>query len=182
MLKDNTIMKMETDRIILRRWQEEDADALYRYASDTEVGPRAGWPPHQSIESSRSIIRNLFTNDRTWAVVWKATLEPIGSIGYLLAPDSHIPLGDKEAEVGYWIGRPYWNKGICTEALRLLVDYCSHTMGFKTLWGTHFTDNRASGRVMEKCDFSDTGRTQHCSDLYGGNIKPVRVLKLSINS
>ena len=35
---------------------------------------------------------------------------------------------------------------------------------------------------MEKCDFSDTGRTQHCSDLYGGNIKPVRVLKLSINS
>ena len=115
-------------------------------------------------------------------MVWKATHEPIGCIGYLLAPDSHIPLGDKEAEVGYWIGRPYWNKGICTEALRLLVDYCSHTMGFKTLWGTHFTDNRASGRVMEKCDFSDTGRTQHCSDLYGGNIKPVRVLKLSINS
>ena len=76
-------MEMETDRIILRRWQEEDADALYRYASDAEVGPRAGWPPHQSIESSRSIIRNLFTNDRTWAVVWKATHEPIGCIGYL---------------------------------------------------------------------------------------------------
>ena len=51
---------METERILLRRWGDEDADALYKYASDPEVGPRAGWPPHKSVEESLEIIRTLF--------------------------------------------------------------------------------------------------------------------------
>lgn len=59
---------METKRLILRPWQESDAEALFRYASDPDVGPRAGWPPHKDVEESRSVIRHIFTNDRTWAI------------------------------------------------------------------------------------------------------------------
>ena len=69
---------MESARIMLRPWRESDARALFRYAGDPEVGPRAGWPPHQTEEESLDVIRTVFSNDTTWAIVWKAT----GAIGY----------------------------------------------------------------------------------------------------
>ena len=47
---------METERILLRHWQESDAEALFKYASDPNVGPRAGWPAHKSVEESREKI------------------------------------------------------------------------------------------------------------------------------
>ena len=64
---------METERILLRPWQESDAEALYKYASDPDIGPRAGWPAHKSVEESRKIIRTFFHNDTTWAIVLKET-------------------------------------------------------------------------------------------------------------
>lgn len=73
---------METATILLRRWRETDAEALYKYASDPEVGPRAGWPAHRSVEESLEIIRSVFTNDSTWAIVLRETGEAIGCIGY----------------------------------------------------------------------------------------------------
>ena len=69
---------METERLLLRPWREEDAPALFKYASDPEVGPRAGWPPHKSVEESLEIIRTLFSGDHMWAIEWKETGEPIG--------------------------------------------------------------------------------------------------------
>ena len=48
---------METERLILRRWEDSDAEDLFKYASDPDVGPIAGWPPHQSIEESHSGVR-----------------------------------------------------------------------------------------------------------------------------
>ena len=58
-------MIMQTDRIILRRWHEKDAAILYKYASDPDVGPRAGWPAHKSVEESREVIDRYFSNDAT---------------------------------------------------------------------------------------------------------------------
>ena len=55
----------ETDRILLRPWRESDAEALFKYASDPEVGPRAGWPPHKSVEESLEIIRTIFSGEGT---------------------------------------------------------------------------------------------------------------------
>ena len=72
---------METERLLLRPWQESDAETLFKYASDPEVGPRAGWPPHQSVEESREIIRTVFNTEGMWAVTWKETDEPIGDQG-----------------------------------------------------------------------------------------------------
>ena len=126
---------MQTERIILRPWQESDAEALYKYASNPEVGPRAGWPPHKSVEESREIIRTIFSGEGMWAVVLKKTNEPIGCAGYLTSDHSNLKIAADECEVGYWIGQPYWNQGICTEAMKLVVDYCVNVKGFKTLWG-----------------------------------------------
>ena len=80
--------------------------------------------------------------------------------------------------MGYWIARHYWGRGICTEALGLVVDYCLKVKGFSVLWGSYFPENPASGRVMEKCGFTDTGREVHCPNLDVGSNRPVRVMRL----
>ena len=169
---------METERILLRSWRDSDAEILYKYASSPEVGPRAGWPPHKSIEESLEIIRTIFNNDHTWAIELKENNEIIGCIGYYTCSESNINIGANDVEAGYWIAQPYWNRGICTEALRLLIDYCFCKKGFQTIWSDFFVDNPASGRVMEKCGFLDTGEINYCSRLQLGSNRPVKVMKL----
>ena len=168
---------METERILLRYWQKSDAEALFKYASNPDVGPRAGWPTHKSVEESREIIRTFFHNETTWAIVLKETGEAIGCIGYYTHETSNIPIGENDCEVGYWVGKPFWNQGICTEALKLMLDYCINEKHFENIWADHFTGNPASGRVMEKCGFSDTGMLNRCSQLVGGDKEMVKVFK-----
>ena len=173
---------METERILLRPWRESDAEALFKYASDPEVGPRAGWPPHKNVEESLGIIRTVFGSETMWAVELKETSEAIGCVGYLPASASNLKIENDQCEVGYWIAKPYWGKGICTEAMRLVVDYCFHVKGFTVLWGDYFPENPASGRVMEKCGFVDTGEETVCPNLSVGADRPVRVMKLVKNN
>ncbi|MBR5654711.1 MAG: GNAT family N-acetyltransferase [Prevotella sp.] len=169
---------METERIILRPWRELDAESLFKYASDPELGPRAGWLPHKSVEESREIIRTVFSTEGMWAVELRETHEAIGCVGYLPSSSSNLAIEENQCEVGYWIARPYWGMGICTEALGLVVDYCLEVKGFSVLWGSYFPENPASGRVMEKCGFTDTGREVLCPNLDVGSNRPVRVMRL----
>lgn len=172
-------MDILTPRLILRPWKEEDAPALFRYASDPEVGPRAGWNPHRSLGESLFVIRELFSDDRTWAVeLREETSGPVGCIGFLTSGHGNIPLGPEDVEVGYWVARPYWNRGICTEALGAVVDHCLRTVGYRTVWGDCFLENAASRRVMEKCGFLDTGKVEFLLTPGGGYGMPVRVMRL----
>ena len=161
---------METERILLRRWQDSDAETLFKYASDPDVGPRAGWPPHKSVEESLEIIRTVFNAEGMWAVILKESNEAIGCVGYLPSSASNLKIAEDHAEVGYWI--------ICTEALQMVIDYCFNEKGFTTLWGDYFPSNPASGRVMEKCGFVDTGEETLCPNLEVGSDCPVKVMKL----
>lgn len=172
------LILMETKRLRFRLWADTDAEALYKYASDPDVGPRAGWPPHQSIQESLKVIRDYFSNGHTWALELKKTGEAIGCMGYYAYGESNIPIGLNDAELGYWIAKPYWNKGLCTEALKAMVNYCFNTKGFHTLWCDFFVDNPASGKVMKKCGFKDTGEVNYCSHLYKGDERPVKIMRL----
>lgn len=169
---------METSRLILRPWRESDAEALFKYASDPDVGPRAGWPPHQSVEESLTIIRDVFSGEGMWAVELKETAEAIGCVGYLPASSSNLEIDEDQCEIGYWIAKPYWNKGICSEALSAVIDYCFNVKGYSVIWGDYFPENPASGKVMEKCGFVDTGKEVLCPNLEVGSDKPVRVMRL----
>ena len=64
-------MTLETERLILRRWEEADAEALYAYARDPDVGPIAGWPAHTSVEESRGVIKNVLNGKECYAVCIK---------------------------------------------------------------------------------------------------------------
>ena len=173
---------METDRIILRPWHESDAETLFKWASDPDVGTRAGWPPHKSVEESLEIIRTLFNNDTTWAIVLKESGEAIGAMGYGPSCDCDLPAREGEPLIGYWVGKPYWSQGICTEALKLMIEHIKETTDIKSLISGHFIDNPASGRVMEKCGFTATGETCIDPTQYQGANRPIRVLRLILIS
>ena len=172
---------METDRIILRPWRDSDAEVLYKWASDPDVGPRAGWAPHKSVEESLEIIRTVFIDAfHTWAIELKATGEAIGAMGYGPSCECDLPAREGEPLIGYWVAKPFWNQGICTEALRLMLDHIRETTDIKSLISGHFVDNPASGRVMEKCGFVPTGETCIDANQYQGANRPIRVLRLEI--
>ena len=171
---------MENKRLLLRPWRESDAEVLFTLASNPDVGPRAGWPPHKSVEESREIIRTIFNNDSTWAVVLKETGEVVGAIGYGPSCDCNLPAREGEPLTGYWVGKPYWNQGICTEALRLMLEHIAKTTNIPSLISGHFIDNPASGRVMEKCGFTATGETCIDPNQYQGDNRPIRVLRLEL--
>ena len=144
---------LETKRLILRPWKEEDAEDLFKYASHPDVGPIAGWPVHKSVEDSLFVIQNVFNKPYTYAVVLKETNRPVGSIGLMIGQDSNIKLPDDEGEIGFWIGVPYWGQGLIPEATKELIRFAFEKLKLKKLWCGHFDGNHNSQRVQEKCGF-----------------------------
>ena len=140
---------IETPRLILRPWREADAADLYRYASDPQVGPAAGWPAHTSVEDSRNVLRTILMKPNTWAVTLRGSGEPVGSIGYFPGDCS---LADKQPEIGYWLARPFWGNGYIPEAVRALIALCFER-GAAAVWCAHADFNDKSRRVIEKCGF-----------------------------
>ncbi len=146
-------MVLETKRLILRPWTENDAQELYRYAKDPAVGPAAGWPVHTSVENSREIIRDVLSTPETYAVVLKETGLPVGSIGIIAPQTSHTDIKPDEREIGYWIGVPYWGQGLIPEAVRKVQRRCFEELGCSALWCGYYEGNLKSKRVQEKCGF-----------------------------
>ena len=142
-----------TERLILRPWQETDAEALYKYAQDPRVGPIAGWPVHKSVEDSRQIIRDILSAEETYAVVLKDTEAPVGSIGLLIGKKSNIEIPENEGEIGYWIGVPYWGQGLIPEAVNEIIRHGFEDLGLEKLWCGYFDGNEKSHRVQVKCGF-----------------------------
>ena len=133
---------METKRLILRRWNENDAEALYKYAQNPNIGPIAGWPPHTSVEDSKNVIRNILSAPETYAVVLKETQEPIGSVGIMFGDSVHsADMQEGDAEIGYWIVVPYWGKGLIPEAVHRLLEHCFEDLGIKRVWCGYYDGN-----------------------------------------
>ena len=146
-------MTLETDRLILRPWKEDDAEYLYEYASHPDVGPIAGWPVHISVEDSRGVIRDVLSAPNTYAIVLKETGHPVGSIGLMIGEASNLKVPDNEGEIGYWIGVPYWGQGLVPEAVREIMRYGFEDKQLDKLWCGYFDGNTKSKRVQEKCGF-----------------------------
>lgn len=142
-------MTFETERLILRPWREEDAEALYKYASDPDIGPPAGWRAHESAEDSLNILKTVLMNGTTWAVCVKNSDEPVGSIGYFPCA---VPEAEKRPEIGYWIAKPFWGRGYIPEAVRFLTEWLFEN-GAEGVWCGHYEGNEKSRRVIEKCGF-----------------------------
>ena len=145
---------LETQRTILRPFEETDAADLYAYAKDPRVGPVAGWKPHGSVEESLEIIRSVFAAPHTFAVVDKASGAVVGSAGFVTP---HKP-GDaahqgRSMELGYALSPAYWGRGVMPEVVWALLRYGFETVGLDEIWCTHYQENHRSRRVIEKSGF-----------------------------
>ena len=142
---------LQSDRLILRRLRAEDADDIVRLlAADREAIQMMAHMPYPCTGAAAREWIALRTQPGTtaFAITQRADGAFLGAIGFTGLPE--MP------SVGYWVGRPYWNRGYATEALRLVIEY-ARGRGVKGLQAETFPENPASGRVLSKCGFRDRG-------------------------
>ena len=152
-------MILKTDRLILRPWEEEDAEECYKYAKDPRVEPAAGWPVHTDIENTRQVIREILMVPETYAIVLKETGLPVGSIS--LHFHSDLAQKDDECELGYWIGVPCWGQGLVPEAARELLRHAFEDLEMARVWCGYYEGNEKSKRVQEKLGFKYQRTTEN---------------------
>lgn len=146
-------MELYTHRLILRPWDLNDAENLYEYAKNPNVGPVAGWPIHTSVENSQEIIKTVFAEEETYAVCLRTDNLAIGCAAITVGARSNMKLPDDEGEIGYWIGEPFWGQGLIPEACMELIRRGFEDLKLKRLWCGYFEGNEKSRRVQEKCGF-----------------------------
>lgn len=153
-------MRLETERLILRRWEEGDAQDMYTYAKDPDIGPIAGWPAHQSVEESRNIIKNVFTGEEAYAICLKKDGRAIGAIELKLNGHTDMTERDDECELGYWLGKPFWGQGIMPEAVSEMLRHAFEDIGMTKVWVGYYEGNTKSKRVQEKAGFRYQWRSE----------------------
>ena len=147
------MIRLETDRLILRKWTEADAASLFEYAKDPDVGPIAGWPPHKSVEESLDVIRNVLNGEECYAICEKGSNRAIGAIELMLKGHTNRLKRDDECELGYWLGKPFWGRGYMPEAARELIRRGFEDIGMNTIWCGYYEGNQKSKSVQEKVGF-----------------------------
>lgn len=148
---------IDTPRLTLRKMRMSDAPDVYRYAKDPEVARHVLWEAHQSLWETRAYIRYLLWQYRSglpgsWAIELKETGKVVGTIGYM-----SYNADNATVEVGYSLAREQWGKGLMTEALTAVIAETFRALDMHRIEAMHFTDNPASGRVMEKCGMRHEG-------------------------
>lgn len=144
--------RIETARLILRPFALEDAEAMYHnWASDPEVTKFLSWPAYRSVDTAHEIL-GIWTkqySDNTfyqWAIELKEIGQPIGSIS-VVNHDDRVDM----AEIGFCIGKPWWGRGIMTEAMKAVMAYLFEEVGAQRIEAGHDPNNPASGAVQRKC-------------------------------
>lgn len=144
---------IETERLVLRKWKETDAESLFEYAKDPDVGPVAGWPPHRSAEESLDVIRNVLNGAECYAICEKGSDRAIGAIELILNGHTDKTKRDDECELGYWLGKPFWGRGYMPEAARAILRRGFEELGMNIIWCGYYEGNQKSKRVQEKLGF-----------------------------
>lgn len=151
--------RIETERLILRRFTLEDADKMYHnWASDPEVTRFLMWPTHSDVEATREVLTEWIAayenpDKYEWCIAKKENDEPVGSIGVV-----HCNEKVSSMEVGYCISKSCWHQGITSEALAAVMEYLLEEVGANRIESRHDPRNPHSGAVMKKCGMKYEGK------------------------
>lgn len=153
----NGPQRLVTQRLVLRAFTPEDAPAIQHYAGDWEVAQMLSRMPYpyQDGMALEWIARHSDMRAENREFPFAVTLEGklIGCVGATLHADGKV-------EIGYWIGKPWWNCGYATEAARAAIGFAFGHFAVDQLVAGHFADNHASGTVLTKLGFRYTGEEQ----------------------
>lgn len=144
-------MILKTQNLLLRPWRESDAECLYHFANNPNVGPIAGWPPHKSVDDSLNIIKTVFSKRETYAIVMNNI--PIGCVGLLFHPDTNHWWGEGACELGYWIAEEFWGNGYVVEASKAIIKRAFDDLNVTQIYASYRIENSQSKRVLEKLGF-----------------------------
>ena len=156
MLDHQGTKKIETQRLLLRKYCESDAADIFKnYASDEEVTRFLPWEPYENVEDVKLFISSQLANDSIRAYNWVISYggEVTGSISVTSLNEQN-----ESCEIGYCLGRAFWNQGILSEALAAVVAFLFGEVSFHRVMAKHDVENPASGRVMQKCGMVYEGR------------------------
>lgn len=159
------VPRLETARLVLDAPGASDIPRLVTLANDIEVARLLARMPHPYGEDdAQYFLETVVREEMVWAVRLKSEDRLAGIVG--LAPGK----GGGPPELGYWYGRPYWDRGLATEAGRAVVDHALDAMGLAALHAGYFEANAASGRVLRRLGFEEIGRGDKPSRLLGRDL------------
>ena len=147
---------IETERLLLREFEQHDLCDLYEYASVEGVGEMAGWKHHETIEKTQEILNNFIKENKTFAIILKENNKVIGSLGIEKYGMEHALTefdGYLGRELGFVLGKNYWGKGLMPEAVSAVIRYLFDDLHFDFLLCGYYDFNKQSKRVQEKCGF-----------------------------
>jgi putative acetyltransferase len=158
---------IETRRLILRDFTLDDLVAFNHYATNPDVGPNAGWKPHENLEESQKILEMFIREQEVWAIENKETKELMGSIGLHHDGTRALPTC---RSIGYVLSKDFWGHGFATEATQAILNYAFEDAGLTLVTISHYPYNKRSERVIEKCGFHYEGTLRGASKLYDQTI------------
>ena len=147
---------LETQRLILREFKENDLTDFYEYASVDGVGEMAGWSHHENIETTKEILNSFIKDNKVFAIVYKENNKVIGSLGV-----EKYGMEDKldefknlyGREIGYVLSKDYWGKGLMKEAVKCVINYLFNECNLDFIICGYYLFNNQSKKVQEKCGF-----------------------------
>ncbi len=149
-------MRLQLDGCEVRSWRLEDARGIARLADNFKIwiNLRDAFPrPYRLADAEAFIAASLAQRPETrFAIV--ADGEAVGSIGYALRGD----VERVSAEIGYWLGEPYWGRGVTTQVLRAVTRHAVTAHGLTRVFALPYEWNLASARVLEKAGYVLEGR------------------------
>lgn len=161
--------RLETERLWLRPLQKEDLQDFNEYSKTANVGPNAGWKPHESMEESEKILDSMINGeDEVRALVYKKNNKMIGTVG--IHNDKSRPDVPNCKMLGYVLAEPYWGKGLMTEAVMAVIPYAFEELKLNIFTVWHYTFNQKSARVIEKCGFRYEGTLRQSSVIFDGSV------------
>ena len=159
---------LDTERLLLRPFEEKDAEAFFACCQNPNLGNNAGWPPHRTLEESRRILHSTFINQEgIWAMILKETQQLIGSVGIIPDPKRENP---QVRMLGYWLDETYWGKGYMTESVQGVLKYGFEKLKLSLITATCYPHNKRSQKVLKKNGFIYEGTLHQAELTYNGNI------------
>lgn len=154
---DLTNVVLETERLILREWNENDLEDLYANASIPEFGEIAGWKKHDNMEESKQVLNRFINEKNALAVVYKGNFKVIGNIVF---EQCHDKLDEtftclEGRNLRFVLNPKYWGQNLMSEAMKCAIDYCFHELEFDFICSGYFLENDIQRSFNEKLGFKD---------------------------